>query len=39
VSDGVVDSFAGGVPTALALTDGSNSVDGLARIGSNGRML
>ena len=39
MSDGVVDGLAGRVPTALALTDGSNSIDGLARIGSDGHML
>jgi hypothetical protein len=39
VSDGFVDGVAGGVPTALALTDSSNSIDGLAGIGFDGHML
>ena len=39
VSDGVVDSLAGRVPTALALTDSSNAIDGLACIGSDRHML
>jgi hypothetical protein len=39
MSDGVVDGFTGGVPAALALANCSKSVDGLARIDSDGYML
>ena len=39
MSDGLIDGLAGRIPTALALTDGSNSIDGLVRIGSDGYML
>ena len=39
MSEGVVDGVVSRVPTALALTDGSNSIDGLAGIGSDGHML
>jgi hypothetical protein len=39
MSDGVVDGFAGRVPSALALADGGDSVDGLAGSNSDGYML
>ena len=39
MSDGVVDSFASRVPSALALANGSNLVGRLARSSSDGYML
>ena len=39
MSDGIVDDFTGRVPAALTLTDRSDSVDRLARIGPDRYML